>query len=46
MGPREFSNLGWHCAWRVHLVDSFHSVGAIDDRDGNFRRMNAATVAA
>ena len=46
MRPQEFSNLGRHCTRRVHFVDLLPPVGAIDKRDGKFRCMKTAAVAA
>ena len=46
MRPQEFSDLLRRCTWRVHLLDLFPPVGTIDHRDGKFRRMKTAAVAA
>jgi len=46
MRPQEFSDLRGRCTRRVHFLDLFPPVGAIDHRDGKFRRMKTAAVAA
>ena len=46
MRPQEFSDLLRRCTRRVHFLDLFPPVGAIDHRDGNFRRMKTAAVRA
>jgi len=46
MRPQEFSDLRRRCARRVHLLDLFPPVGAIDHRDGKFRCMKTAAAAA
>ena len=46
MRPQEFSDLRRRFAGRVHVLDLFPPIGAIDHRDGKFRCMKTAAVAA